>query len=171
MREKWGAVDLTPTFGEAGWDFLHDLSGLIEDQVAAIERLRQDLAQEQQVNALLLAWFEAFRATVCKAAWTLSWPGADWGQVTSIDKQGTSTRHYHESFGPDARDALAALAALDDSGYAPRPENAGKLVEGTGVGDVAPRYEDRTVVADDHEWHEIKSMHSDCPICNRSLEP
>jgi len=45
------------------------------------------------------------------------------------------------------------------------------LVEGTGTGDLPPRYEDRTVVADDHEWHEIKSMHSDCPICNRSLEP
>ena len=128
------------------------LCGLVKVHVAKIAGLQDDLAQEQLLNAAnttTIAWLkEAFleaRALGCKAAWALGMPGADAPESTSLEQPLAAEHHAHQSFGPDARDALAAVAALDTSGYAPQPVDAGILIEGTGIGEppVPPRYEER----------------------------
>lgn len=106
----------------------------LEDRVGllgGIVREQQDqIAQEQQANAALLGWFKEFRGLVCNAARALSWPGADEPQWTFLEQPLAAEHHAHRSFGPDARAALAALAALDTSGYAPAPTEPYFAAEG-----------------------------------------
>lgn len=113
--------------------------------LAAIGEAQEDaLAQEQQANAALLGFFEEFRRLVCTAAHALAMPGAC-GENRTGFPDGVGAGHVHEVFSEDGHQGLAAVAALDTSGYAPHPEDVGTLVEGTGTGEppVPPRYETR----------------------------
>jgi hypothetical protein len=93
---------------------------------------------------ILKGQFREFRARTCKAAWALTWPGSDVQPGTSLEIPLSAEHHAHDALHPDARDALAALAALETSGYAPVPA-VGTLIPGTGTGEppIPPRYETR----------------------------
>jgi hypothetical protein len=63
-----------------------------------------------------------FRAATCKVGWALGFPGGSANSITGFVELKDGYRHCHEMLTHDAREACAALAALDDSGYAPTQE-------------------------------------------------
>jgi len=98
--------------------------GIFKEQENDIKQVRTDLAQDQQANATLLAWFKEFRSLVCKAAWALGLPDPGRPQLTSLGQPTNGVPispswHVHRWAEDDAIESLRAVAALDDSGYAP----------------------------------------------------
>jgi hypothetical protein len=86
-------------------------------------------AQEEEITQLKASLkymgeaLGAFKTLVSKAAWTLGVPaaanltGAD--EMCQLHADGECSNHFHALLSEDARQAFAALARLDTSGYAP----------------------------------------------------
>jgi len=95
---------------------LTEIVNAIEGHQEEINRLCQDLAQEQAVNAANTETLRILKAAVCKAAFFLALPGSDCPAATGWASG--SRRHFHQLLMDDAYEALTELAALDDSAYA-----------------------------------------------------
>ncbi|MCJ7510008.1 MAG: hypothetical protein MUP14_03870 [Dehalococcoidia bacterium] len=100
-------------------------------------------AQEEEITQLsaalgyaneTLRLFKEFRALVCKAAWALAMPGSEAANMTGFAgserelRQENFKGHAHGVFTEEQRQGLAALAAVDTSGYA--PVSGGSAAEG-----------------------------------------
>jgi hypothetical protein len=100
------------------------------------EHHNKDIRQELKALAGDVADLEAalatLRAATCTAAWALAWPGADEQPGTSLEMPLGAEHHAHNALHAHARAALAALAALDDSGYAPSEHRVRYTVAGRG---------------------------------------
>jgi hypothetical protein len=89
------------------------------DLEKGLESALEELAEHRA------AWAKArdFRRAVCTAAHAVALPGSDALRTGFEDACGLHgpdcTAHAHELLTDEAREALAALAALDESGYGP----------------------------------------------------
>lgn len=75
-----------------------------------------------KVHVAEIAKLKEFRAKTCTAAWALAMPGSDAANFTGFEQYQTKDlqkRHYHQLLSGEARDAVADLAGLNTSGYAP----------------------------------------------------
>jgi len=117
-RRRWGVDPEEPLLR------VFELKALWE----LLEQQEQDLAQEQAVNAANTKTLRILKAAVCKAAYLLAMPGSEAANLTGFEKAQCDsplhegepcTAHAHPLYSPDAIEALADLAALDDSAYAP----------------------------------------------------